>query len=113
MQLREPPSPEAAIIGRLAAPDEAPLSPAAAEGILAITFGKADKVRMNALAAKAREGALTPKEQAEAEAYSRIGSLLGILKSKARHTLKGRLAPGARCSELRTRGTAPPRVEVS
>ena len=90
MQLREPPSLEAAIIGRLAAAGESPLSPEAAEGILAITFDHADRARMNALAAKAREGTITPKEKAEAAAYSRVGSLLGILKSKARQTLKGR-----------------------
>jgi hypothetical protein len=90
MQLKEPPSLEAAIIGRLAAADESPLSPEAAEGILAITFDQTDRARMNALAAKARKGTLTPKEEAETEAYSRVGSLLGILKSKARQALKGR-----------------------
>jgi hypothetical protein len=70
--------------------DEARLTPAAAEGILALGFDQADKDRMHALAAKAREGALTPEEQAEVEAYSRVGSLLGILQSKARRVLKGR-----------------------
>jgi hypothetical protein len=94
MRLTELPNPEAAIIGRLAAPDESSLSPAAAEAILTITFSPADKDRMNALAAKAREGTLTPKEQAEAEAYSRVGSLLGILKSRARRSLKGRNGSG-------------------
>jgi hypothetical protein len=34
--------------------------------------------------------ALSIDEQAEVEAYSRIGSLLGILKSKARRALKRR-----------------------
>jgi hypothetical protein len=94
MQLREPPTSEAAIIGRLAAGGDAPLTPAAAEGILTITFSQADTDRMNALAAKARAGSLTPKEEAEVEAYSRVGSLLGILKSKARQTLKGRNGSG-------------------
>lgn len=88
MQLTELPTKEAAIIARLNIPDRPPLSPEAAEGILAVGFSQADKHRMNALAAKARQGAMTPDEQTEAEAYSRIGSLLGILKSKARQSLK-------------------------
>jgi hypothetical protein len=94
MRLSELPNPEAAIIGRLAPPDESSLPPAAAEAILAITFSPADKDRMNVLAAKAREGNLTPKEEAEAEAYSRVGSLLGALKSQARRSFKGRSGSG-------------------
>ena len=39
-------------------------------------------------------GALTSDEQAEVEAYSRIGSLLGMLKSKARRALKGLASNG-------------------
>ena len=81
---------EAAIIARLKIPDRPPLSRAAAEALLAITFGQTDKQRMNILAAKARAGKLTPEEDAEAEAYSRVGSLLGILKSIARQALKDR-----------------------
>ena len=45
-------------------------------------------------AAKARAEALTDDEQAQIEAYSRISSLLGILKSKARRALKRRTANG-------------------
>src|SRR5437870_2592266 len=88
MQVTQLPTAEAAIIARLVTPDESALSAKAAEGLLAIRFSRADQERMNELAAKARAGALTPEEDAEAEAYSRIGSLLGILKSKARQTLK-------------------------
>jgi hypothetical protein len=94
MQRTELPYYEAAILGRLLVPDEPSLSPAAAEGILALGFDQADKERMHALAAKARAGALTPEEQAEVAAYSRVGSLLGILQSKARQALKGRRGPG-------------------
>jgi hypothetical protein len=90
MQRTELPYYEAAILGRLVRPDEPALSPAAAEGILALRFDQADKDRMHELAAKARAGSLTLKEQAEVEAYSRIGSLLGILQSKARRVLKRR-----------------------
>lgn len=94
MQQTELPNHEAAILARVVAPDEPTLSPAAAEGILALGFSPADKDRMNALAAKARAGTLTDDEQAEVEAYSHINSLLGILKSKARRALKRRGANG-------------------
>ncbi len=89
MQRAGLPSYEAAILGRLVAPDEPRLSPAAAETILAVDFDPADKDRMHELAARARAGALSAKERAEVEAYSRVGSLLGILHSKARRVLKG------------------------
>ena len=45
---------------------------------------------MHELASKARAGALTTNERSEIEAYSRINSLLGIIKSKARRALKRR-----------------------
>jgi hypothetical protein len=90
MQLTALPTKEAAIIARLGIPDRPSLSPEAAEALLAVGFSEADKDRMNVLAAKARAGTLTPDESAEAEAYSRVGSLLGILKSKARQSLKQR-----------------------
>jgi hypothetical protein len=90
MQQTELPFYEAAILSRLVVPTRPSLSPAAAEGLLALGFDQVDKDRMHELAAKARAGTLTPAEQAEVEAYSRIGSLLGILHSKARRALKGR-----------------------
>jgi hypothetical protein len=90
MQRTELPYYDAAILGRLVGPNKPGLSPAAAEGILALQFDQADQDRMHELAAKARAGTLTPKEQGEVEAYSRIGSLLGILQSKARRVLKRR-----------------------
>ena len=90
MHQTELPYHEAAILTRLEGPDESGLSAAAAKGILALAFSPADMDRMHALAAKARAGTLTSDEQAEVEAYSRIGSLLGILKSKARRALKRR-----------------------
>jgi hypothetical protein len=46
------------------------------------------------LAEKAREGSLTPAEQGELESYERVGSLLGILQSKARTSLKKESSAG-------------------
>ena len=85
---------EAAILTRIAGQDEVAWSVAAARGILMLGFCPADKDRMHTLAAKAREGTLNSDEQAEVEAYSRIGSLLGILKSKARRALKRHTSNG-------------------
>src|SRR5579859_581834 len=85
---------EAAILTRLAGPDEPALSPTAAEGLLALRFSQADCDRMNELAAKARVGTLSGDEQADVEAYSRVNSLLGILHSKARRALKRRSSNG-------------------
>jgi hypothetical protein len=94
MRKSVPPYHEAAILTRIAGPDEPALSAAAAKGILTLGFSVADKDRMHTLAAKAREGTLTADEQTEVEAYSRVGSLLGILKSKARRALKHRTRNG-------------------
>lgn len=94
MHQTEIPYHEAAILTRLAGPDEPKFSAAAAKGILTLRFSPADKDRMHALATKSRIGSLTSDEQAEVEAYSRIGSLLGILKSKARRALKRRASNG-------------------
>ena len=94
MHQTEPPYHEAAILTRIAGPNEAALSTATAKGILTLGFSPADTDRMHALAAKAREGTLTSDDQAEVEAYSRVGSLLGILKSKARRALKRRSSNG-------------------
>src|SRR5690349_810502 len=88
MQVTELPTKEAAIISRLEISDQPILSAEAAEGLPAISFSQADRDRMNFLAAKARAGTLTADEHDEAEAYSRIGSQLGMVKSKARQSLK-------------------------
>jgi plasmid stability protein len=96
MQLMQLPNNEAAILTRLVGPDPATLSPEAARAILTIGFGQADKDRMQALAAKARAGTLTVEEQDEVEAYSRIGSLISILKSKARRSLKNKRGPNGK-----------------
>jgi hypothetical protein len=81
---------EAAILTRIAGPDEPTLSSSAAKGLLTLGFSAADKDRMHALVGKARAGTLNADEQAEVEAYSRICSMLGIVKSKARRALKRR-----------------------
>ena len=90
MQRTELPFYDAAILARLVVEDDSSLTPAAAEGLLALRFDPADKDRMRDLAAKARAGSLTAEEQAQVEAYSRVGSLIGILHSRARRALRVR-----------------------
>lgn len=68
-------------------PDE-DLSPRVARAILGLSFPKNDISRMHELSAKARAGTLTPEEDAEMDDFERVGSILSILKSKARQVLR-------------------------
>jgi hypothetical protein len=68
-------------------PDEE-LSPPTARAILRLSFPKTDVARMHELSAKARAGTLTPDEDAEMDNFERVGSILSILKSKARQVLE-------------------------
>ena len=43
---------------------------------------------MHELAGKAQQGRLSEQEQDEADSYSFVGNVLGILKSKARRSLE-------------------------
>ena len=79
---------EAEILSRVIAPSKPNLPPSMAEIILAFTFPNEDRERMNQLAEKAREGALTGEEQAEIDAYERVGHFLSLLQSKARISLE-------------------------
>jgi hypothetical protein len=90
MATKQAPTGEAAIFSRIFQGDQAVFSPDAARSLLALDFSAEDKRRMRALAAKAREGKLTPQEQTELDNYGKVGSLLGIMKSRARKYLKDR-----------------------
>ncbi len=76
---------ESSILERLIASD---VTPEGATFILSLKFSGDDEERMHELAEKARQGTLTPDEQAEADGFERVGALIGILKSKARMALK-------------------------
>jgi hypothetical protein len=78
---------EGAIWSRLFQPAGKVLSLEAARSILRIQFPQEDKDRMHQLAAKAREGTLTPAEQDDIRSYERVGNLLALMKSKARQRL--------------------------
>jgi hypothetical protein len=53
----------------------------------ALDFSKADRERMNELAARNRDGRLSPHEDEELDNYIWVGQILGILQSKARQSL--------------------------
>lgn len=79
---------EVSILNRILRPDSPTFSPEAARDVLSLDFDQADKDRMRQLSAKARTGALTDEENAEAAKYEMIGHLLNIMQSKARRSLK-------------------------
>jgi hypothetical protein len=79
---------EAAILSRVIRPDNGTWSREAAESIMEFYFPPADVRRMNALAAKARQGTLSDTEEAQLESYRGVGLLLELLQSKARLSLK-------------------------
>ena len=78
---------EADILSRVIAPDERDFLPTMAKLILRFNFPKDDIDRMDELARKASEGSLSDEEQAEIDAYERVGHFLSLLQSKARASL--------------------------
>ena len=59
-----------------------------ARSILQLSFTSDERARMHELAVKNQDGTLTPEEESELDHYNRVGSLLSIMKSKARKLLK-------------------------
>ena len=60
----------------------------AASAILRLSFSPTHRRRMRELSAKARAGELSRYEEFEMQNFERVGDMLSILKSKARHALK-------------------------
>jgi hypothetical protein len=81
------PTTEAAIWARVIHPD-GDLNPQTARALLQLEFPERDRERAHELALKAQEDALTAEEEVEISNFERVGTLLAILKSKARKVLK-------------------------
>jgi hypothetical protein len=79
---------EVTILARLLGNGQGQLPPAMARYLLTLAFNDGDKARMHDLAVRNQDGALSPAEKEELLAYARAGTLLSILKSKARRTLR-------------------------
>jgi hypothetical protein len=78
-------SSEAEILRRAIDPYSRGLS---VESLSSVDFAPDDHERMRQLAARAREGTLGDDEWAILHQYELVGDLLGILRSKARISLK-------------------------
>lgn len=83
------PNTEAAILARVIEVGERDLSRSAAEYLLSVRFGEHDVSRMNELSELARQGKLTPQQQAELDSYIHVSNLLAVMQSKGRSALKG------------------------
>jgi hypothetical protein len=78
---------EITILARILGNDRGQLPPVMARYILRLGFSDRDKTRMHDLAVRNQDDALAPTEMEELLAYAKAGSLLSILKSKARRVL--------------------------
>jgi hypothetical protein len=86
---------EAAILARVIEADENEITPDVARYLLSMQLPETDRDRVDELSAKARSGSLARAEEAELDSYLHIGSLLGVMQSRARRFLKktGSVAP--------------------
>ncbi len=81
-------SQETEILSRVIGPENPSFSDEAARCVLALRFNDADVERMNALAAKARQGMLSREEEAQLDAYLFVGAMVDLMHSKARLSLE-------------------------
>ena len=77
------------VLDRLLAPLGACLTPETARRLLALKADAVVQARVDYLAGRRTEGALTPDEEAEYRNYVSYGTFVAILKSKARQFLTG------------------------
>ncbi len=78
---------EIAILGRVLGNGKQ-FTPALARHVLGLGFNEDDNARINDLAARNQQGALSSEEHDELIGYANAGCLLGILHAKARRALK-------------------------
>src|SRR5688572_26147731 len=78
---------EVEILARVLGNGDNRLPSAIARYILLLGFSESDKGRMHELAVRNQNDALSPVEREELMGYSKAGTVLGILKSKARRSL--------------------------
>jgi len=81
---------EIAIFARLIRAERGDLAPDLARYVLTLGFDEEDQARMDDLADRNQEGALSSDEREELRNYVKAGHLLALLHSKARKSLKAR-----------------------
>jgi uncharacterized protein YnzC (UPF0291/DUF896 family) len=79
---------EADILSQVIAPDQPTLPSASAESILSLRFNDQAVDRMNELAEKNRQNALSELERRELERYQRVGNFLNLMQAKAKLSLR-------------------------
>ena len=79
---------ETAVLEQLAELDVQSISPETARKLLQFRFDASHHERVTLLSEKAEQGTLTPAEQDDLDEYIRVGTLLGILQSRARQVLR-------------------------
>ena len=79
---------EITILARVLGRTPGELSPELARHLLDLGFNDDEKNRMHDLAARNQQGGLSAAEKEELLAYANAGTLLSILKSKARRALR-------------------------
>jgi hypothetical protein len=75
------------LLNDLIAPGHGGFSPELARYVLTLHFSPEQAGRYEALAQRNQDGAITPQEREELDAFVTANSLLMILKSKARRSL--------------------------
>lgn len=76
------------ILARTLRAKKADLSEDAARSLLALKLVESDRDRVHQLTTKARSGSLSDQERAELDEYEQVASLMELLQSKARLSLK-------------------------
>ncbi len=84
---------EVAILARILGNEDGQLPLEMARYLLTLGFNVREKARMHDLTVRNQADALSEAEKEELFAYVKAGSLLSILKSKARRTLKSTKRP--------------------
>ena len=79
---------EVTILARILGNERGDMPAATARYYLGREFSENDKVRMHDLTIRNQEGTLSAAERKELFAYAKAGSLLSILKSRARRALR-------------------------
>ena len=84
---RVTPNTEAAIFARVIESGSIKVTPEIARYLLSMQLPENDRNRVDVLSGKARDGCLTPEEEAELDSYLHVGNLLGIIQSRVRRIL--------------------------
>ena len=79
---------EVTILARVFDDNRGLLPLALARSVVDVDFSERDKARMHDLAVRNQNDALSPREKEELIGFAKAGTLLSILQSKARRTLK-------------------------